>query len=62
MKRRHCLTCNQVRSFKRRFGVGALVAVLMTAGVWLLALPLYRSRCTACGTAGGRAVVPWRCR
>jgi len=35
--------------FKRTFGWGTYFAVLLTGGLWLLALPFYPKRCVGCG-------------
>ena len=59
MKRQYCVTCKTDRPHTRRLGIGTLLAIVLTAGVWLLLLPVYKSRCAACGTPDDRVVVPW---
>jgi hypothetical protein len=59
MRSQTCLTCGQVRSFRRTLGTRTLFAVVVTAGVWLLAIPFYTRRCTICGAPGDRARFPW---
>jgi hypothetical protein len=34
---------------KKKFGVMTLIMVLLTSGVWLLAMPFYPNRCVICG-------------
>ncbi|MBF0487522.1 MAG: hypothetical protein HQK98_05115 [Nitrospirae bacterium] len=46
---RLCMNCGQQRGFKRSLGVGTIIALLLTAGFWLLALPFYPKRCISCG-------------
>jgi hypothetical protein len=45
----YCPACEKERGFKRQISVGTLLAVIFTAGVWLLALPFYPKRCIVCG-------------
>jgi hypothetical protein len=49
MKVARCLTCQQQRPFKRALGFGTLFAAIITAGLWLLAIPFYPLRCATCG-------------
>ena len=35
--------------FARRLGVGTIIGILVTGGLWLLTLPLYPKRCAICG-------------
>lgn len=44
-----CSNCSQPRGFKRRFGLGTLVMILLTLGLWILVMPLYPARCITCG-------------
>jgi hypothetical protein len=45
-----CPTCGNTTWFRRQFGIGTLILILVTAGFWILALPFYRKRCPICGT------------
>lgn len=36
--------------FKRNLGLGTFFAVILTGGLWLLALPFYPKRCVTCGS------------
>jgi hypothetical protein len=49
MQRAFCSDCGSQRPFRRAFGWGTFFGVLITGGVWLLALPFYPLRCTQCG-------------
>jgi hypothetical protein len=53
-----CPNCNKLTGYKRSLGFGTLFAVLLTAGLWLLALPFYPKRCITCGLAKSDSV-PW---
>ncbi len=44
-----CPACEHKRGFKRDIGIGTLIAVIGTAGLWLVAIPLYPKRCIVCG-------------
>jgi hypothetical protein len=63
MRRAYCEDCRAQRPFRRAFGWGTFFAVLVTAGVWLLALPFYPLRCPQCGRAlsgaASRRSRPW---
>lgn len=45
----HCPNCNKVTGHKRALGIGTLFIVFLTAGFWLLFIPLYPKRCIICG-------------
>ncbi len=45
----HCPACEKKRGYKRQIGVGSLIAVVFTGGLWLLVLPFYEKRCIVCG-------------
>jgi hypothetical protein len=47
----NCPGCQRVTGHKRALGWGTFFAVVLTGGVWLLALPFYQSRCVVCGLA-----------
>jgi len=49
MKTKHCNICNKQTIFKRHLGIGTLIAVIVTLGWWVLAIPFYPVRCTYCG-------------
>ncbi len=53
MKTKLCPNCQQVTGHKRDIGIGTLIMVLFTGGLWLLAIPLYQVRCIRCGNAIG---------
>lgn len=48
MALKYCLLCQRPVEAKRKIGVGTLIAVLATAGWWILAIPFYKKRCTIC--------------
>ncbi|MFY1939794.1 hypothetical protein ACOTC8_30185 [Achromobacter xylosoxidans] len=33
---------------RRKIGAGSVILVLVTAGLWILAIPFYRQRCPIC--------------
>ena len=45
-----CKNCEKTTGHKRQLGWGTFFAVMLTAGLWLLAIPLYPSRCILCGS------------
>jgi|GEM_PF-2776939 len=49
MKTAWCPVCEKEVGYARRLGVGTVIAIVLTFGLWLLALPLYPKRCTICG-------------
>jgi TonB family protein len=49
MQMLQCVNCARLNGFKRNFGFGTFVMVLLTAGLWILAMPLYPKRCIGCG-------------
>lgn len=44
----YCLHCERQTVHKRRIGRGTWAAVILTCGLWLLALPFYAVRCVDC--------------
>ncbi|SRR5579872_4306164 len=48
----HCSNCQKLAGHKRALGFGTFLAVLFTAGVWLLFIPFYPKRCILCGQSG----------
>jgi hypothetical protein len=49
MKMAMCHACQRPTGFKRALGIGTLLAVIATGGMWLVALPFYQTRCVMCG-------------
>ena len=49
MKVSYCPNCGQETGFQRKLGFGTFFAVILTGGLWLLALPFYPKRCNICG-------------
>lgn len=47
----HCKLCDRKVSAQRQIGVGTLILVLLTAGLWLIAIPFYELRCPICQSA-----------
>ena len=50
-----CPNCGKLTGFKRALGFGTFFMVLLTCGLWLLAIPLYPARCMTCGLTRGSA-------
>lgn len=50
MKMLYCLDCGKKTGHKRDLGFGTFFAVLVTGGLWLLAIPSYPLRCVVCGS------------
>jgi hypothetical protein len=44
-----CRNCKKLTGYKRAIGIGTLIAVVCTSGLWLIAIPFYPKRCIACG-------------
>jgi hypothetical protein len=44
-----CGNCGSVTGFKRAWGFGTLVMIVLTLGLWLMVLPLYPAHCIRCG-------------
>lgn len=55
MENIYCPICESPRGFKRSLGFGTFFMVFITAGFWLLTLPLYPKRCIQCGTEWSNA-------
>lgn len=53
----HCIPCDRDVEPKKHIGVGTLLLVLITWGLWLLVIPLYKKRCTLCR---GTSLVPYQ--
>jgi hypothetical protein len=50
-----CPNCGKLTGFKRNLGFGTLFMVVITAGLWLLAIPFYPLRCITCGLTSSAA-------
>ena len=48
MALRYCPHCEQMVTARRQFGIGTLLLVFVTGGLWLLVLGCYLSRCPIC--------------
>jgi hypothetical protein len=44
-----CESCKRETGHRRAFSIATLIAVLLTGGLWVLALPFYPIRCVVCG-------------
>jgi hypothetical protein len=55
-----CPNCQKLTGYKRALGVGTFFAVLLTAGIWLFALPFYPKRCITCGLSKSDSVAWYR--
>jgi hypothetical protein len=53
-----CDNCGKPTGHRRAFGWGTFFAVVLTAGLWLLTLPFYPSRCIVCGSGTARRRSP----
>ena len=53
MKFYYCPHCGRETGHKRALGWGTFFAVLLTGGLWLLAIPFYPKRCIICGSKEG---------
>ncbi len=49
MEKYYCTNCNKKTGHKRSIGLGTLLAVILTGGLWLLAIFFYPKRCILCG-------------
>ena len=52
MKLKMCRNCQKLTGHKRAIGFGTLVAILLTSGLWLVAISFYPKRCVASGLGG----------
>jgi len=55
MKFEYCDNCGRNSGFKRNLGIGTLLMVLLTGGLWLLVIPFYPLRCINCGQKYGES-------
>jgi hypothetical protein len=44
----YCVLCQRHVPLSRKFGIGSLIAVLVTCGLWLFAMSFYSRRCAIC--------------
>lgn len=44
----YCTLCKRRVEARRQIGVGTLILVLITTGLWLIAIPFYSPRCSIC--------------
>ena len=49
MKMQHCHYCRRMVAHKRKIGIGTIILILLTGGLWLLTIPFYAVRCSICG-------------
>lgn len=45
---KHCKLCNRKVCADIQIGVGTLILAIVTAGLWLIAIPFYEDRCPIC--------------
>ncbi len=45
----YCPNCKKETGYKRSLGFGTLFAVILTGGLWLIAVLFYPTRCVVCG-------------
>lgn len=45
---KYCMLCERKVSAEWQIGVGTLILVVITAGLWLLAILFYEERCPIC--------------
>jgi hypothetical protein len=45
----YCPNCKKETGYKRSIGFGTLFAVILTGGLWLIAILFYPTRCAVCG-------------
>ena len=53
MAMRFCTTCGRNVNAQRRFGIGTLILVLITGGIWILFMPFYAKQCPICRSYDG---------
>ncbi len=49
MKALFCSNCKKYTGFKRNLGIGTIIMIVLTTGLWILLLPFYPKRCVVCG-------------
>lgn len=57
-----CDNCGKPTGHRRAFGWGTFFAVVLTVGLWLVALPFYPPRCIICGNmiSGWNDAIEWK--
>jgi len=58
MENSYCPNCKKNTGRKRAFGWGTFFGVLITFGLWILALPFYPKRCIICGNSDSEESPP----
>jgi len=58
MRRQYCFPCQRDTAHRRMYGRGTFWTMLLTGGLWLLALPFYPLRCGQCGRRRGERERP----
>lgn len=53
MQVQHCENCGKLIGYKRNLGFGTIIMIVITFGLWILVLPFYPVRCSACGISRG---------
>ncbi len=51
MSERYCHNCERIRESERDIGLGSIILVFITGGLWLFILPFYPKRCTVCDSS-----------
>jgi len=51
-KSKYCSFCERPVQPKRRIGIGTLILVLITSGLWVFLIVFYRKRCPICSGTG----------
>ena len=44
-----CQNCGKVMPYKRHFGWGTVIGLILTWGFWIVFMPFYPKRCPVCG-------------
>lgn len=57
MRAKHCAGCDKWTGHRRVFGLGTVIALLLTVGWWLFLMPFYPKRCVQCGQTAAGAVL-----
>jgi len=45
----YCSNCKRKTAHQQPFGIGTLIAFLITLGLWIFVMPFYANRCVSCG-------------
>lgn len=54
----YCALCGRSVEAKRQIGAGTIILAVVTGGVWLVAIPFYRKRCSICKSTAVSATPP----